>query len=267
MIRTPIDYLALAHRFDSSVVNAIVLMGSHARHDASPYSDVDLVRFVGEGESGLAGAGSHLIDDTLVVVSNVAPAEVETWFARPEVAVKTITGVRLARALIDRDDTFATIQARAQAFAWDENLQLQADLWASEQMVGWIEEVHKGLEGLRRGDVGRLLNGLFGCTFGLSHVIQVQRGVLISGDNGFYEEVAAAVGLDSLWVQLRGIAFGVIEVQGRPPSLRERVVAGLSLYVATVELLGDALQPEHTFLINQTVKLINDRLEDAYHGE
>lgn len=267
MMQPSIDYQTLAAHFDHQAVNAIALMGSHARGDAGPYSDIDLVRFIAEADCALAGTGSHLFADQLVVVSNVTPTEMETWFTQPAMAVKTVAGVRAARALIDRHATFATIQARAQAFVWDEHLQLQADIWASQQMVGWIEEMHKALEGLRRNDVGRMLNGLFGGTFGLSNVMQVQRGVLISGDNGFYDEVAMAVGLDSQWTHLRGIAFGIIDVHGRPASLRERVVAGLGLYVVTAELLGDALQPEDAPLVRQTVKLINEQLENAYHGE
>lgn len=260
MIQPPIDYQILAARFDDPAVDAIVLMGSHACGEAGPYSDIDIIRFVPENAPDLGDVGSHLINDTLVVVGNVTPTEVETWFTRPEVAVKTITGVRVARALLDHNATFAKIQERAYAFTWNGQLQAEANVWASEQMVGWIEEVHKGLEGLRRHDAGRLLNGLFGYTFGLSNVMQVQRGVLVSGDNGFYTEVAAAIGLDSLWTQLRAIAFGVNEVQGRPPSLQERVVAGLKLYVVTADLLSNILQPEHAILVNQTVQLIKARI-------
>lgn len=260
------DFHALAQRFDAPGVNAIVLMGSHARRHAGPYSDVDLVRLLA-GDAEVPGAGSHLIDDHLIVVSNVTPAAVAGWFTDPVEATNTIAGLRTARALVDRDDTFAAIQARAQAFVWDEELQLRADCWASEQMVGWIEEAHKGLEGLRQRDPGRMLNGLFGLSHGLSRVVQVQRGVLIRGDNGFYDDIAVAVGLDSLWVQLRAIAFGVEDVHGRPPSLRERVVAGLHLYVTTAELVSESVQPEDEALIQATVQLINDNLERAYHGE
>ena len=261
------DFLTLAQHFDAPDVQAIVLMGSHARGDAGPYSDVDLVRFVAEGQGALAGAGSHLIDGVLVVVSNVTPSQVEPWFNEPTQAVNTMTGLRTARVLLDRQATFAPIQARAQAFVWTETLQVKADLWASEQMVGWIEEVHKGLEGLRRRDPGRLLNANFGLSWGLSSVMKVQRGVLIAGDNGFFNGVAAVVGADSLWSQLCAIAFGVAAVHGRPPSLRERVVAGLHLYVETADLLGAALQPEHAPLVAETVALINAAIEDAYHGE
>lgn len=261
------DFLTLAQRFDAPVVQALVLMGSHARGDAGPYSDVDLVRFVAEGQAELTGAGSHLIAGSLVVVSNVTPSQVEPWFSEPAQAVNTIAGLRTGHALLDRHATFAKLQARAHAFVWTETLQEKADLWASAQMVGWIEEVHKGLEGLRRHDPGRLLNANFGLSWGLSNIMKVQQGVMIAGDNSFFNAVAAAVGVDSLWSQLHAIAFGVADVHGRPPSLRERVVAGLHLYCVTADLLGAALQPGHAPLITETVALINVAIEAAYHGE
>lgn len=261
------DFTTLAQPFDAPSVKALVLMGSHARGDAGPYSDVDLVRFVADADAGLPGAGSHLREGILIVVSNMTPSRVEGWFTDPKTATDTIAGLRVARALIDRDDTFAAIGARAQAFVWDETLQGKADRWASAQMVGWIEEVHKGLEGLRRHDPGRLLNASFGLSWGLSNVVKVQRGVLVSGDNGFFNEVAAAVGVETAWSQLRAIAFGVADVHGRPPSLRERVVAGLQLYVLTAELLSPAIQPEQAPLIAETVALINATIEDVYHAE
>jgi hypothetical protein len=210
------DFLDLAHQFDDPSVRAIVLMGSHARGEAGPHSDIDLVRFVDESAGDLPGQGSHLIDGALVVVSNAAPERVERWFTIPAEAVKTIVGLRQARSLIDRAGYFAVIQARAQAFVWISELQVQADREASEAMVGWIEEAHKGLEGLRRQDPGRLLNGLFGLSYGLSNVMGLHLGVLLSGDNGFYDEVAGAVGLDTPWTHLRAVAFGVAEVHGRP---------------------------------------------------
>jgi hypothetical protein len=266
-VSTTPDFQSLAHRFDAPSVQAIALMGSHARGQAGPYSDIDLVRFVVTGAGDLPGHGSYLIDDQLVVVSNVEPETVERWFSDPREATKTITGLRQARQLLDRSGLFAATQQRANAFVWTPELQAKADEQASREMVGWIEEVHKGLEGLRRQDPGRLLNGLFGLTYGLSFAMQLHLGVLLSGDNGFYDEVAAAVGTDSLWSHLRGVAFGVAEVHGRPPSLRERVVAGLGLYATTAELVDAAILPEDRPLIEATAHLINQSVERAYHGE
>ncbi len=46
----------LVERFDAPGVRAIVLMGSYARGEAGPYSDIDVVRLTDGTE--LVGAGS-----------------------------------------------------------------------------------------------------------------------------------------------------------------------------------------------------------------
>ena len=253
----------LIERFDRPDVEAIAFMGSYARGDAGPYSDVDLARFISEPSGHRAEVRSHLIDGYLVVVSDIRPATVEDWFSLPEAASKVMGGLRSARPLLDRDGTFAHIQARARSFAWDASMQQKADVWASRQMVGWIEEVHKGLEGLRRNDLGRLLNSRHGRSWGLSQVMQVQRGVLLSGDNAFYDEVAEAVGWDSEWERLRRTAFGAARRDEVMPTLHDQVVAGLCLYVLTAELLAGALQPEDKPLVTDTINLIRHALKEA----
>jgi len=257
------DFDFLVRKFDGVGVKAITLMGSYARGTAGSFSDIDLVRFVGQDTvRSSCEDGSYLINGFLVTVTSVDTQQIETWFSQPEVAVNVIAGIRVARPLLDRDDTFTTIQHRAQSFTWDSVMQKKANHWVSRQMVGWIEEVHKGLEGLRQNDIGRMLNARFGCSWGLSNVMGVQKGVLLSGDNGFYDEVREAVGAVSEWVRLRQTAFGLEDQNGNPPSLREQVVAGLWLYVVTAEVLADVLEPDYATLIEQTVELIKAELKN-----
>jgi hypothetical protein len=66
--------------------------------------------------------------------------------------------------------------------------------------------------------------------------------------------------MDSEWVRLRRIAFGIEGQDGKAPGLREQVVAGLQLYVATGRLLGPALEPTDAVLVEQTVTLIETEL-------
>lgn len=267
----PLDHLL--PRFDGPGVAAVVLMGSHARGEAGPQSDVDVVRLLDGSAADVPGAGSHLIDGHLVVVSDVTPAEAEAWFTRPEVAVKVIAGLRLARPLLDRDGAFAAIQQRAHAFTWDAAMQARADDWASEQMAGWAEEAHKGLEGLRRGDVGRLLNARHGMSWGLTRVMQVRRGILESGDNAFYDETARALteSADGTagqeWVRLRTLAFGIgadgIGADGgtaHAPGLAEQVRAGLRLYVLTAQMLDSITRQRDRPLVDDTVRRIREAL-------
>lgn len=250
------DFKTLATQFDLTEVRSLVLMGSYARGDSGLYSDVDLVRFTVREVEKLPGNGSHLIGNRLVVVSQVTPNQVEKAFTEPEVTVEVIAGLRNGTTLIDKEGFFATIQQRAHDFQWDNTMQAKANVWASQQMVGWIEEVHKGLEGLQRGDSGRLLHAQFGCSWGLARVMCVQRGVLLTGDNTLVAQTTESMGVDSEWSRLCRQVFGM----GGNFALEDCVQAGLRLYVETAVLLQNTFRPQDAPLIQATVNRINNNL-------
>ncbi|MBI3970043.1 MAG: nucleotidyltransferase domain-containing protein, partial [Chloroflexi bacterium] len=258
----------LIRRFDRPEAQALVLVGSYARGDANPYSDVDLVCFTTASVPSLPGSGSHLVDGRLVVVSDAPPDEVETWFVQPELAVSRIPGLWHGRALCDRGGCFAVLQARAHAFVWDVAMQARADAFANQAMVGWVEEVHKGLAGLRSGDVGRLLDAEFGLSWGLNRLVYVQRGVPLvplagGGDwsSDWFEQAEQIVDAESAWARLRRRVFGV--AAEAPPTLRERVIAGLWFYVATAELLAEVWRPPAAQLVDHAVRLVRGTLGQA----
>ncbi len=251
MVNDP-DFNALVQQFLHPQIKAIALLGSFARGDAGTFSDVDLVRFSAANTPNLPDNGSHLINGRLVVVSQVTPQEVKQWFTEPETAVNVIAGVRRGRPLHDPDNYFAHIQQQAHQFIWDDAMQQKANQWASQQMVGWIEEVHKGLEGLQRDDIGRMLNAKHGLTWGMARVLIVQRGILLEGDNAFYEQLLAHMGRQSDWVKWWQAAFGI----GPATTLREQIIAGLKVYVETAVFLQDTLTPGDKSLIQQTVAKI-----------
>ena len=253
----------LIERFDGPDVDALVLMGSYARGTANQYSDIDLTRFTAAHGLHRTRIFQGLIADQLVVVNDLGAAAVEEIFSQPEVTSSYLEGLRLARPLQDRNGIFARIQARAHAFMWDVSMQVKANAWASEALAGWSEDMRKGIVGLADNDVGRLLNAHFASSWGLSRIMQVQRGVLLASSNDFYTAVAEAVGRDTEWVRLRHITFGIAHVDGRPPTLREQVVAGLRLYIATAALLAPILRPEDQPLIMQTVELIRHSLDNT----
>lgn len=239
----------LVGRFASAEVDAVVLAGSYARGEEHRLSDVDLMLFA--SESAEERMELHVIEGKLHVVSRILPAQVETWFTHPKLASEIIQGLRTARILFERGYTFTRIQKRAHAFRWDSAMQAKADAWTSSELAKLAEEVQKGLSGLQSGHVGRLLNARFGLSWGLSQIMQVDRGVLLSGDNAFMEEVEAAVG-DRAWIEERRRAFSAVPGL----QLRDQVAAGLRLYLATARLLDRALQPQDRPVVEHAVRLI-----------
>ena len=252
---TTLDFDAIAQKFSAPNIDAIVLIGSHARGEAGPHSDVDIERyFVREGDSVPTG-GTHLIDGQLVVVSDILPERVDAWFTEPNEVVNVVAGLRKAKPLID-NGTFTAIQERAHQFRWDEAMQQKANAYASAEMVGWIEEVHKGLQGLANDDVGRLNAASFGLSWGLVNVIKVHRGVMLESENHLLQRVTDAAGADSEWSQLCWQSFGISPQLEQEVSLYQRVQAGLKLYSASALLLSDAILPEHLPLIEATVERV-----------
>lgn len=234
---------------------ALVLMGSHARGDAGPFSDVDLVRFLPDDQDEKSGDGSFLNDGRLVVVSSVVPSEVDAWFTQPEQAVTSIEGLRAARLIAGPAWQFEQLQARAIAFTWDEQMQNRARRWVRDQMAGWVEEAHKGLEGLRRHDVGRMLNARFGLSWGLAWVLTVWYGILLFGDNTFYDQVRGALS-GAHAVRLLDRSFGVV-VDEPDHALEAQVRAGLEFYCLVAATVQPALTGAEGELISRTAKRID----------
>lgn len=256
---TSADLQQLIQRFDQiDAVQALVLFGSYARNDAGPYSDIDLVRFVHSGRK-LSDDGTHLDEkNRLINISSIESNEYEKWFVEPYEATKWIAGLRVARVLVDREGFFVDgLQERARNFIWTSTIQSRANIEASRRMIGWTEEVHKGLEGLRREhDHGRLLNAIHGLSWGLSEVLQIQHGVLIISDNSLFDQIELTLGEEIEMIKLRRITFGV----DGSHSLGERVRAGLQFYILLFEQMKNSWQGCDIRTIEQTVEQIRQFL-------
>jgi len=249
-----LDFSAIVKQCQSPGVLAIALMGSFARGDSGPFSDVDIVRLC-DSDPKREVAETLLMDERFVVISSVGPSKVSDWFSKPEEATASIAGVRAARPLWDPNAHLENIRNRAIAFVWNAEMQDKANAYASESMVGLIEEAQKGLEGLRRHDIGRMLNARFGLSWVLTKVMRVQRGILISGDNASYIEVVADIGAESEWAEVSRHAFGL---SGLP--LSDQVKAGLRLYAATARMLDDILREQDKRLVHKVIRRIDTEL-------
>jgi len=228
----------LVAEFADADTIGMLLAGSHARGDATPHSDIDLIRFAAvlpEAEADRYTLAYR--ERRLVSLSTTTVDAKRAELGQPETAIWAVPGLRQARLLLDRDGALAALLGKARAFRW-EPLQAEADTYASYNVMGLAEEVHKVLGALAKGDEAVALYGTWGLVAGLLRAMIVQSGVLIRTENSYFQQAQEATGLDSAWSRAFRVAVGLETARAVT-----RAAAALRLYQETATLLASALQP------------------------
>ncbi|WP_069650135.1 nucleotidyltransferase domain-containing protein [Caloranaerobacter ferrireducens] len=238
-------------KIDREELEAIALMGSYARGEACKYSDIDIVCFLKEGNEGRL-PDIEIVDSKYLVISYVTREETDKWFCDPEKATECISGLRQSKVIWDPNGYLSSLKKRAEEFKWDSSLQEKANNYASRELVSWVEEVHKALQGLLFNDIGRMLNGLYGLTYGLFKVVRVQKGILLTSDNSFFKQVIDYFGEESEFAILGKEAFGIDNTL----EVRERVISGLKLFDLITDMLVDILNDDD----KEAILLVKDEI-------
>lgn len=247
----------LVAEFENAQTIGLALLGSHARQDATRYSDVDIVRFnptlpeQAADRYTLVHWGGQLIS-----LSTTTVAQKQKDMQDPAKAIWTVPGLRQMRILTDRNGALEGLQQQALDFTW-EPLQAAADEHASYTVMGFAEEVHKILSGLTKADESAILYGTWGLVAGLTEALLVQRGVLLTSENAYFRQAQEEVGRESDWAHYLRLAAGFELGDAELSPVEIRGIAGLHLYRETARLLHPVLDPAHLTVINFTLAAIH----------
>jgi predicted nucleotidyltransferase len=249
----------LVAELDNETVTAIILYGSYARGNAAPYSDVDLDRFVKEPPERIQQKRFTYRDGLLVSIATRTISQERGAFTIPNRAIFVVPSIREARILLDKEGAFSELQQEARAWTW-ESLQVQADYYASNMLMLRTGQVHQILRALLLRDELALSKRTLKLFMALTSAVAVQRGMLVSSGNTYFQQVQDLVGLNSFWTHYHKFIAGidVNTVQGTYNEARG--VATLRLYQETVRLLQPILQPVHRDIIEQAVLVIDNAL-------
>ncbi len=244
----------LISELDSDDIEGIILGGSFARGEATPYSDVDIACFVKEGVE----PGSKRLfyrEGRLVSVGYKSVTGVRADIARPRTAIWVVPGLADCRSLLDKGGAVEALLREVRAFSW-EPLQQAADRYASFEMMLATEMVHKVAGEIKKGDdlaISYATSKLFAW---LTGAVAVQRGVLVKTDSTYYRQVQESVGTGSEWTRLHNVAAGAIGPG--PVSLWEQGMAVLALYSQTVAVLAHVMEPKHLEVAEQAARLAKE---------
>jgi predicted nucleotidyltransferase len=249
------NYLnTLVVELDNDEIVGIILGGSYARNEATPFSDVDIACFVPDS---LKPPPKRFIyrDGRLLSIGYRTVAEIRSELARPERSIFIVSGFR--RVLLDKDGSVSRLMREIETFNWGP-LQKAANGYASFGMMLAAEQVHKILsEMLKRDDLALSYEASMLLSW-LTEAVAVQRGVLVRNDSTYYRQIQEVVGLDSAWTRYHRLAAGVEAAPGDDRPVKTRGTAALYLYRETLALLRTAMRADHFEVAVQAVRMIDE---------
>jgi len=247
---------ALVIELNNDIIVGIILGGSYARNEATPFSDVDIACFVPDS---LKPTPKRFIyrDGRLLSIGTKTVADIRSELARPERAIFIVSGFR--RLLLDKDGSVGRLMREIEIFDWGP-LQKAADSYASFGMMIYAEHVHKILSEILKRDDLALSYAISKLLSSLTEAVAVQRGVLVKNDSTYYRQVQETIGLASAWTRYHRLAAGIDLVPGDKLAVKTRGVAALYLYRETVALLRSAMQSDHLEVAEQAIQVVDEAL-------
>jgi hypothetical protein len=245
---------ALVAEIDIEQIRGMILGGSQARGDATPYSDVDLASFVPASFRPLRKRflyrGDHLISIGLKTLEGV-----QQQLTDPYQALWIVPSFQQARILLDKDGSMHQLKQMVENFTW-EPLRKEAIGYAGHILTCDTEFIHKLLGNIWKGNLSGVAYATARLFDGATKVMALSHPVFITTDSLYYQEVEAAVGLDTTWTHYHRLLTGAKTSAEDISSIEARGKLALLLYRETAQLLWPTLNEEYRSVVEQVLSLI-----------
>ena len=246
---------SVLEKIDSPNIMGVGMVGSYARRQESKYSDVDLDIYVSKlPENPYDRYTLRYWDKKLVSLKYVLLADERSELMDPRHAIWAVPGLCGMTILLDKDGSLTALQQAAREFDWSA-LQSAADEFAAEEVMGCAEEAHKILNGLARQHESTVLYATWGLVKNMLEAVAVQKGIMITSENRYFDLIQDSVGRDSKWTHLFRTAWGL---EPNTSQYQSRGAAALMLYSLTAEMFDEFISEKHREVVNRTLQLINE---------
>ncbi|HSL45811.1 MAG TPA: nucleotidyltransferase domain-containing protein [Anaerolineales bacterium] len=242
-------------KLDSPDVIGISIVGSYARGQEGKYSDVDFDIFVRkQPENPYDRYTLRYWDDKLVSLKYTLLKDEDDALNDPRRAIWAVPGLRGMKIVLDKDGSLSALQRATQEFDWTP-LQILANEFAAQEIMGNAEEVHKILNGLEREHESTVLYATWGLVKNMLEAVAVQRGIMIISENRYFDLIQDSVGRDSEWTRAFRTAWGL---DSGASQYETRGVAALALYRLSAAMFNELIPQRHRDVVNRTLHLIEE---------
>jgi predicted nucleotidyltransferase len=209
------DEIVRAVRTGWPDVEAVVLVGSFARGEAHPLSDLDVICLGND----LPAYELTVWNSRLMALQGKSVAQAQKDLLDPAVCAQAVPAWRSARILYDPDGVAATVQTQAQTWDWP-LVQRELEQWAAKTVTDFAEEALKLLAAIRdRRDVAAVVQAQL-IALHLTPVMAAAHHELFASENALWHGIAG----DPEWYA----ALARVLRSGRRSAARG--VVGLYLY-------------------------------------
>ncbi len=213
---------------DKTGVAYIYLIGSYVRNRETKYSDIDIK--VAYKDDSPGRFINRYVDGIYVSIKYDSLLEQQEYTTNPSKYIQAHPSLDDAIFLWGDEKAFQAFRDEFFLIEYNQHFHKEIVEYVNKETVDWIEEVNKTLNGLILNNPSKLIDGLYGLTFGMLHVLAVSEG-LFYNKKGILETMRPAFP-EELFVHVID-AFGVYD-----SDLGLRALAGLKLYLNIIEMIS-----------------------------
>ena len=246
---------SILETIDSPDVIGVGIVGSYASGQQGKYSDVDIDIYVSKMPANPYDRYTlRYWDDKLVSLKCTLLDDERTALTDPRRAIWAVPGICGMKILLDKNGSMALLQKAAQDFDWS-SLQVAADEYAAEQIMGNAEEAHKILNGLAGRQESTVLYATWGLVKNMLETVAVQRGIMIVSENRYFDLIQDSLGRDAPWTSAFRTAWGLDYASSQ---FQARGAAALKLYCLSAEMFDAFIPEKHRTVVDRTLQLIKE---------
>jgi hypothetical protein len=233
---------------DAPNVRAVVLLGSLAREQGGPWSDIDLERWVAT-DAECVDAFPRYVDGRLLMINTVSVDHVRAELRSARRAIWAVPAYRAMRVVVDRFGDAAAISRAVESFEW-ESVTSDAHAFVRLTTAKSAEYVHKIRGATDTRDDWAALHAARALSSKCLQIVAVARRTFIETENEYFRVVCEAAGPN--WTKTFRASLGV----GETCDVFAQASAACRLYAETSELVAEVLDEQTNSIVASALALV-----------